>query len=120
VEKHDDGFLGSGNFAEVYKGRWGAGVTPEHIALLPPIAIKVLRHSCHSKKEMEKFSKVSCYPLGNASTHGRWQAVRREVTIWNRLRHKHIVSFVGVCTNFGPASLLSEWMEHGTVYTPLV
>ena len=40
--------------------------------------------------------------------------MRREVAVWERVRHPRILSFLGISNDFGPfPSLISPWMENG-------
>ncbi|KAG2347821.1 hypothetical protein BDR05DRAFT_585653 [Suillus weaverae] len=41
---------------------------------------------------------------------------RRELGIWKRLRHSHILKFMGTTSDFGPSvALVAPWMTNGTL-----
>lgn len=44
------------------------------------------------------------------------QVFRRELGIWKRLRHSHILKFMGTTSDFGPSvALVSPWIPNGTL-----
>ncbi|XP_029012038.1 protein-tyrosine kinase 6b [Betta splendens] len=75
--------LGSGHFADVYRGRW-----KNHIS----VAIKVIRDS--------------------ELNHGDFL---REIQILKRLRHRHLISLLAVCTASAPYYIITELMENGSL-----
>jgi hypothetical protein len=47
------------------------------------------------------------------------QALAGEIRAWVRLRHENVVSLLGTMLLDSVPSLVSEWMENGTVVTYL-
>ncbi|KDQ18585.1 hypothetical protein BOTBODRAFT_104187, partial [Botryobasidium botryosum FD-172 SS1] len=44
---------------------------------------------------------------------------RREVDIWKRLRHRHVLPLIGICTLPDGTYMISPWMQHGNIMSYL-
>lgn len=81
------------------------------------VAIKTL-HLCVTSDPEERFD-VSvlthrCSWRGQSLPRGL-QKFRREVVAWRHLQHPNILPFIGVNLERHKFTLVSEWMEHGTI-----
>lgn len=44
------------------------------------------------------------------------QRLRRELRVWQRLRHENIIPLYGICKNFGYyTSMVCPWYENGSL-----
>ena len=44
------------------------------------------------------------------------QRLARELSVWKRLEHKHVLKLLGTVAGFGPyASMVCPWLEQGSV-----
>ena len=43
------------------------------------------------------------------------QHFEREIAVWDKLRHEHILTFYGIVTDMGHIHMVSPWQEHGNV-----
>jgi len=79
------------------------------------VAVKVLRMPLPHDEEGKK---VCCFQaVFSTGSIDVPQDIRREMGIWRRMRHRHIVPFFGVANNFIPSriSLVSPWQANGTL-----
>ncbi|CAK5271870.1 unnamed protein product [Mycena citricolor] len=82
-----------GGFADVWKGTWGK--QPGNW-----VAIKVLRSRLDDPDTEIKMSK----------------RLSRELAVWKRLNHKHVLKLWGTVSDFGPyKSMVCPWLEQGSV-----
>ncbi|KAJ7468748.1 TKL/TKL-ccin protein kinase [Mycena latifolia] len=82
-----------GGFADVWKGVWDR--QPDQW-----VAIKVLRSRLDD-------------PQMEAKMHKR---LARELRVWKRLDHKHVLKLLGTVSDFGPCdSMVCPWLEQGSV-----
>jgi len=84
-----DAEIGKGAYGVVYKGRWREGVVAIKKLLLP---------SAMNEREMEDF--------------------RREAALMKNLRpHVNVVQFLGITSSPHPLCIVTEFMEHGSLYS---
>ncbi|KAJ6620438.1 hypothetical protein B0H10DRAFT_2215964 [Mycena sp. CBHHK59/15] len=82
-----------GGFADVWKGVWDR--QPDRW-----IAIKVLRSRLDDPQMEAKMNK----------------RLARELSVWKRLDHKHVLNLLGTVSDFGPYdSMVCPWLEQGSV-----
>ncbi|XP_063065529.1 tyrosine-protein kinase SRK3-like [Engraulis encrasicolus] len=79
-----EGQLGSGNFADVYRGKWKGGIN---------VAIKILKKN-------------------DALDHREFQL---ETQMLKKLKHRHLISLIGICTESLPYYIITELMEKGNL-----
>ncbi|XP_063065530.1 tyrosine-protein kinase SRK2-like [Engraulis encrasicolus] len=76
--------MGSGNFADVYRGKWKGGIN---------VAIKILKKN-------------------DALDHSEFQL---ETQMLKKLKHRHLISLIGICTESLPYYIITELMEKGNL-----
>ncbi|KAJ7255043.1 TKL/TKL-ccin protein kinase [Mycena haematopus] len=82
-----------GGFADVWKGVWDR--QPDRW-----VAIKVLRSRLDDPQMERKMNK----------------RLARELGVWKRLDHKHVLKLLGTVSDFGPYdSMVCPWLEQGSV-----
>jgi hypothetical protein len=82
-----------GGFADVWKGVWDR--QPDRW-----VAIKVLRSRLDDPQMERKMNK----------------RLARELSVWKRLDHKHVLKLLGTVSDFGPYdSMVCPWLEQGSV-----
>ncbi|KAJ7157940.1 TKL/TKL-ccin protein kinase [Mycena crocata] len=82
-----------GGFADVWKGVWDR--QPNQW-----VAIKVLRSRLDDPQKEAKMNK----------------RLARELGVWKRLDHKHVLKLIGTVSDFGPYdSMVCPWLEQGSV-----
>ncbi|KAK6977031.1 putative TKL/TKL-ccin protein kinase [Favolaschia claudopus] len=82
-----------GGFADVWKGVWDR--QPDSW-----VAIKVLRSRLDDTQMERKMNK----------------RLARELSVWKRLDHKHVLKLLGTVSDFGPYdSMVCPWLEQGSV-----
>ncbi|KAJ7191639.1 TKL/TKL-ccin protein kinase [Mycena pura] len=82
-----------GGFADVWKGVWDQQADRW-------VAIKVLRSRLDDARVENKMKK----------------RLARELSVWKRLEHKHVLRLLGTVAGFGPyASMVCPWLEQGSV-----
>ncbi|KAJ6501810.1 TKL/TKL-ccin protein kinase [Mycena vulgaris] len=82
-----------GGFADVWKGVWDR--QPDRW-----VAIKVLRSRLDDPQMEAKMNK----------------RLARELGVWKRLDHKHVLNLLGTVSDFGPYdSMVCPWLEQGSV-----
>ncbi|XP_059656422.1 serine/threonine-protein kinase STY8-like [Cornus florida] len=81
--------VGSGSFGDLYKGTY----------CNQEVAIKVLKAEQVNENMLREFS--------------------QEVFIMRKIRHKHVVQFIGACTRPQKLCIVTEFMSRGSVYTLL-
>ncbi|KAJ7085379.1 TKL/TKL-ccin protein kinase [Mycena belliarum] len=82
-----------GGFADVWKGVWDC--QPDRW-----VAIKVLRSRLDDRQMETKMRK----------------RLARELGVWKRLDHKHVLKLLGTVSDFGPyESMVCPWLEQGSV-----
>lgn len=70
---------------------------------------------------MEKVSKkrrryANIYSVISSALNTRSQRLRREVAVWIKLRHAHILTLHGTVSGFGQLpALVSKWMHNGAL-----
>ncbi|KDQ21212.1 hypothetical protein BOTBODRAFT_195492 [Botryobasidium botryosum FD-172 SS1] len=90
IEKEVNSIVNRGGFGDCHKGLF----LNAH-----PVAMKCLR---------------ACAKHPNQSIEERMdQLIGREVHAWKRLRHRHILPFIGICTLDSVAYMVSPWMTNG-------
>ncbi|TFK38500.1 kinase-like domain-containing protein [Crucibulum laeve] len=95
VKKLDNHYFDYGGFSDVYKGVWIESPGVER-----RVAIKVLRGVTGNKDILEKTKR----------------RLNRESRLWQSLRHKHVLRFIGICGGLGPSpALISPFCEFGHV-----
>jgi serine/threonine protein kinase len=75
------------------------------------VAIKALRLHADEVQEVKKVGHTWFIDYQRADMV---KAYLHELVLWQCLRHKNIVPFIGVCKEF-EVSLVSEWMAGGTI-----
>ncbi|KAJ7500959.1 TKL/TKL-ccin protein kinase [Mycena galericulata] len=82
-----------GGFADVWKGVWDR--QPDRW-----VAVKVLRSRLDDPQMEAKMNK----------------RLARELSVWKRLEHKHVLKLLGTVSDFGPYdSMVCPWLEQGSV-----
>ncbi|KAJ7278948.1 TKL/TKL-ccin protein kinase [Mycena rebaudengoi] len=82
-----------GGFADVWKGVWNR--QPDRW-----VAVKVLRSRLDDPQVEAKMNK----------------RLARELGVWKRLDHKHVLKLIGTVSDFGPYdSMVCPWLEQGSV-----
>ncbi|KAF8169113.1 hypothetical protein K438DRAFT_2024728 [Mycena galopus ATCC 62051] len=82
-----------GGFADVWKGVWDRQTDRW-------VAIKVLRSRLDDPQMERKMNK----------------RLARELGVWKRLDHKHVLKLIGTVSDFGPYdSMVCPWLEQGSV-----
>ncbi|KAJ7166663.1 TKL/TKL-ccin protein kinase [Mycena filopes] len=82
-----------GGFADVWKGVWDR--QPDRW-----VAVKVLRSRLDDPQMEAKMNK----------------RLARELSVWKRLDHKHVLKLLGTVSDFGPYdSMVCPWLEQGSV-----
>ncbi|OJA14805.1 hypothetical protein AZE42_04182 [Rhizopogon vesiculosus] len=71
---------------------------------------------CHQSRNVEIDVAVKVLRILPHDEGGK-EDIRREMGLWKRMRHKHIVPFFGVANTFVPSriSLVSPWQSNGTL-----
>ncbi|KAL4444865.1 hypothetical protein ABPG77_003915 [Micractinium sp. CCAP 211/92] len=87
--------VGRGAFGMVYLGRWNE----------LPVAVKILMMKDGLAKQ------------GLELPAGIMRALQQEASVMARMRHPHVVSFLGLCTM--PPAILTEYCPRGSVYENL-
>jgi hypothetical protein len=104
--------VGGGGYGDVFKGLWNIYSIEEP----PPIAIKVLRvPSAAPHPNLTKVCGHFKFAVGYLLRKYHLKRYAREIEVWRRLEHKHIVPFVGtISSETTPIpALISEWMPNG-------
>ncbi|KZP04661.1 kinase-like protein [Athelia psychrophila] len=87
------------------------------------VAVKVLQSHVYDHELEGKIEKVllnawkctSIFEEG-ADGSGYAQRIRREISIWQRLKHENVLPLLGTVQHFGRyISLVSPWMENGSL-----
>ncbi|KIM82176.1 hypothetical protein PILCRDRAFT_820544 [Piloderma croceum F 1598] len=94
IRREDEYPVGRGGFADVWRG----------ILCLPSgeckVAVKVLQARTHDSELEQKISK----------------RIRREIAIWQGLKHENVLPLLGITSDFGRyMSLVSPWLENGSL-----
>ncbi|TFK33028.1 hypothetical protein BDQ12DRAFT_658509 [Crucibulum laeve] len=94
IEKEGKYPAAHGGYSDVWKGIWKRDGSQVQVA------VKVLRATIRDPEVEEKLT----------------QGVRRELHIWKKLNHPHILELYGVTSDFGPyISMVCPWLNNGTV-----
>lgn len=92
--------IGSGGFGDVWKGSYCGDA----------VAIKVIRNPTGSRE----VSVVDHSRIGESELI-RLKIALSEAIIWKHLDHPNITPFYGIDKSESRFSLVSRWMEHGTI-----
>lgn len=104
-----------GGFADVYRALWKS----RHVRSLAyssmiywrwhwQVAVKVLRSQSANEEDRKKRTKVNlslqCLQLTLIWSRGcaERQRLRREIRVWQRLNHRHVLPLYGIINDFGP------------------
>ncbi|KAF8551582.1 kinase-like protein [Imleria badia] len=95
------GTIGGGGFSTVSKARFRGTM----------VAVKILKDIGNVREVRRQFLDGGCELF--ICTYA--QALEREIEIWSRLRHDHIVPFYGASTLTSPPYIVSRYMRHGNL-----
>jgi serine/threonine protein kinase len=89
-------------------------------AIIFQVAVKVLQARTHDSQLEKKISKVMIswcsYQLRLFSCCCGPQRIRREIAIWQGLKHENVLPLLGITSDFGRyMSLVSPWLENGSL-----
>lgn len=84
------------------------------------VAVKVLQARINDTQLEQRISKVIISWCNNQLRHFSYccghQRIRREITIWQGLKHENVLPLLGITTDFGRyMSLVSPWLENGSL-----
>lgn len=81
------------------------------------MAVKALRYCTNNEDISRKTNKVSRNMLGPTICNSSWrsfQRLRREIRLWQRLKHENILPLYGTTSGFGlNKSMVCLWAENG-------
>ncbi|KAG1808949.1 kinase-like domain-containing protein [Suillus subaureus] len=99
IKKQSDYYMASGGLGEIWKCSMIIGSAA--LATSTEVAVKIIRvDDIRNEKAIQKAKK----------------RLRREVAVWIKLRHAHILTLHGTVSSFGPLpALVSTWMHNGAL-----
>jgi hypothetical protein len=112
VEKDECHYIGGGAFGDVYRGKWKDS---SYTGNRPDVVIKVLRSTGSSDiRTLKKALKVLLHHPSLCYSPDNYKSLRRELVVWQSLRHKNIVPFIGIVLSSSVLpSIVSRRMPNG-------
>ena len=109
---HIDCVIGSGSYAQVYKGKWNSTL----------VAIKEMSRLATLLANLEVEMEVD---VDEESAHRNADILRlceqfkQEVVVMSRLHHPNVLLLIGACTDFPHLCIVTEYMSNGSLYNYL-